>query len=457
MPDVLRVVLDAADDVAHLRQHFGLFLVVDVALQELEHVQPVSGIANERGEQDVEAVVDRDEVGPVPGPAPQGRFVGADRLAAQIPGLERCKNVLAGEARAVEPDAHAGGKDRIDEAARIANHQPAVAGNLGHGVAVVALPQQPEKGQSPIPYGIERRETGTVPRSSRAARAAPPTRRTHAQPHKSQTLRLRMGLYQQLPPGFSTLESQRPDAQAAHAARGLPPCVSQYLENRVAILASGYRRNDGVRLRRDLPAAVIASTCGVQRLFSRKTRHIHLRCSFRGRGSCEVGPRVSRDPLGEIHRCRIPATPDGQIGNGRWVTRIDSPLLPARRCGSTSRLSSEPPGVDGNTWEPPRRAIRNRQRRIWIVHDDAGIAGLAHASKLTAIERSQAEAVALVACDCRETTCSRRTLPCQTCDCPGRGSRRPRRGRSASSTSRGTAHPRCKTKLRRRILVAPLY
>src|SRR5262249_27963549 len=41
-------------------------------------------------------------------------------------------------------------------------------------------------------------------------------------------LLLRIGSYQQRPPGFSSLESQMPAAHAAQAARGLPPCVAQY-------------------------------------------------------------------------------------------------------------------------------------------------------------------------------------------------------------------------------------
>src|SRR5690348_12212347 len=43
-----------------------------------------------------------------------------------------------------------------------------------------------------------------------------------------QTLVPEMGSNQQRPPGFSTLESQKPAAQAAQAARGRPPCVAQY-------------------------------------------------------------------------------------------------------------------------------------------------------------------------------------------------------------------------------------
>lgn len=46
--------------------------------------------------------------------------------------------------------------------------------------------------------------------------------------HKSQILVLVIGSSQQRPPGFSSLESQMPAAQAAQAARGRPPCVAQY-------------------------------------------------------------------------------------------------------------------------------------------------------------------------------------------------------------------------------------
>jgi len=56
----------------------------------------------------------------------------------------------------------------------------------------------------------------------------PKAKRVGHRPHKSQILLPLIGSYQQRPPGFSSLESQRPAAQAAQAARGRQPCVSQW-------------------------------------------------------------------------------------------------------------------------------------------------------------------------------------------------------------------------------------
>ena len=71
-----------------------------------------------------------------------------------------------------------------------------------------------------------------MPAAEPAAIPAPPGRRRlragRRAPHKSQILRPESGSMWQRPPGFSTLESQMPNAQAAQAARGFPPCVAQY-------------------------------------------------------------------------------------------------------------------------------------------------------------------------------------------------------------------------------------
>src|SRR6185312_15780550 len=103
-------------DLTHSRYHRRLVLVVHIALQELQHLEPVARIDDERGEEHVEAVVDADELVPVESAPPDGGLELPKRLAIEGPLLQRLQDVAMGKSRAVQRNAHARRKDRVDEA-----------------------------------------------------------------------------------------------------------------------------------------------------------------------------------------------------------------------------------------------------------------------------------------------------------------------------------------------------
>jgi len=49
MPNMTLVFFNDGDNLPHFPQHFGLLFVVNIALQKLEHVEAIFGIADERG------------------------------------------------------------------------------------------------------------------------------------------------------------------------------------------------------------------------------------------------------------------------------------------------------------------------------------------------------------------------------------------------------------------------
>ena len=65
VPQVVGVTLNVPRDLAHLGQGCWLLVIVDVALEHFQHIDPVPGVGDESREQDVEPVVDRDEFIPV--------------------------------------------------------------------------------------------------------------------------------------------------------------------------------------------------------------------------------------------------------------------------------------------------------------------------------------------------------------------------------------------------------
>src|SRR5205807_1343625 len=105
----------------HLGQNFRRVLIVHVALQQLQDVEPVVVIADEVREQHVQPVVNRDKFVPVLGAAAQLGFVLGKTRAREIVLLNRVENVFVRETGAVERDAHAGRKNRVDETSGVAD------------------------------------------------------------------------------------------------------------------------------------------------------------------------------------------------------------------------------------------------------------------------------------------------------------------------------------------------
>ncbi len=90
----------------------------------------------ESGKQPVE---EADEVVPDRGSGEQLVLVGLEGRPPEVPALYRGLDPLGGEPRRVHRDAHAGGEDRIDEASRVPDREPAVA---AHAVQLVAVVQE---------------------------------------------------------------------------------------------------------------------------------------------------------------------------------------------------------------------------------------------------------------------------------------------------------------------------
>src|SRR5208283_204731 len=84
VPGVLLVLLDFSHHFTHLLQNRRSGVVVNIALQKLQHVQTIAVIVNEVGEQHVQPVIDGDEVVPVLGTEPQGVFVCGEALPREI-------------------------------------------------------------------------------------------------------------------------------------------------------------------------------------------------------------------------------------------------------------------------------------------------------------------------------------------------------------------------------------
>ena len=88
MPYVLRVVFHRGDNFPHASEDFGFFFFVHVALKQLQHIEPIAGIADKGREEHVQPVVYGDEVVPVAGSPTQGGFEFTESLPPKVPGLE---------------------------------------------------------------------------------------------------------------------------------------------------------------------------------------------------------------------------------------------------------------------------------------------------------------------------------------------------------------------------------
>ena len=65
MQRVVWIFLHLPDDVPHPGQYLGLGIVINIALQQFENIEPIARILHKRREQHVQPVVDGDEVVPV--------------------------------------------------------------------------------------------------------------------------------------------------------------------------------------------------------------------------------------------------------------------------------------------------------------------------------------------------------------------------------------------------------
>ena len=78
VPQVIRILLDLFGNLAHLGQCGRFTVLIDIALQHFQHVEPVPRVLDERGEQDVQpvvnGVVNGDELIPVPDAAAKGAW-----------------------------------------------------------------------------------------------------------------------------------------------------------------------------------------------------------------------------------------------------------------------------------------------------------------------------------------------------------------------------------------------
>src|SRR5690348_5474838 len=84
VPNVVWILLHFRDDGPHTSQHRGFLLFVDITLQELQHVEPILGIQDERSKQDIETVIHGDEVVPVLGTPPDRGLEVLESLPLEI-------------------------------------------------------------------------------------------------------------------------------------------------------------------------------------------------------------------------------------------------------------------------------------------------------------------------------------------------------------------------------------
>src|SRR6185437_10316100 len=137
---MIGVLLDFTGDYPHLCQRDRLLvIVVDIALEHLQYVQPVTWIGHEGGEQDVQAVVDRDELVPIANRSPEFRLVTSEGGLVEIVALGRRDDVVRRDPRTVHGHADAAGEDRVHEPGGVTDHQPLVAADIPHRIAVVTF------------------------------------------------------------------------------------------------------------------------------------------------------------------------------------------------------------------------------------------------------------------------------------------------------------------------------
>src|SRR4051812_24510998 len=136
---MVRVALDFLHRAPHDLEHGFIVLVVNVALDQLEDIFAVARILKERREIDIELVIQADEFVPVFEAAADDLLEAVEAGAAEVAGLGGGDDGAAGVPGGVEGHAHPARKDRVHKAGGVADHDVAIAADLLHGVAVVAL------------------------------------------------------------------------------------------------------------------------------------------------------------------------------------------------------------------------------------------------------------------------------------------------------------------------------
>src|ERR1700722_8970206 len=121
VPGMLRVLLDLRYHFLHFFENRRRRIVVNVALQQFQNVKAVAWIAHEVREQHVQPVIDGDEFVPVLGTESELGFVVRKAFAREIISLQGSQHVRVSKAGAIQRDAYAGRKDRIDEATCISH------------------------------------------------------------------------------------------------------------------------------------------------------------------------------------------------------------------------------------------------------------------------------------------------------------------------------------------------
>src|SRR5579859_2368557 len=139
VPRMFSVLLHLGNHFLHFLEHWWRGIVVNIALQQFEYVQPITGVAHEIGEEHIQSVVHRNKFVPVLGPEAQLGLVLGEAFAREIILFKRAQYVGMSEAGAVQSDADSSGENRVHEAPGIADQHEAVATKLLHGIAVVAF------------------------------------------------------------------------------------------------------------------------------------------------------------------------------------------------------------------------------------------------------------------------------------------------------------------------------
>src|ERR1700733_2698737 len=139
MPGMFRILLDLRNQELHFPEDRRLRLIIDVSLQKLQNIQTITFVGNEIRKQHIKAVVHTDKVVPVFRPLANRFFKCPEARPREIVALQRAEDIPVGEPRAVERNAHSGGKNGIDESSCVAHEHETVAAYLLHGVAVVAF------------------------------------------------------------------------------------------------------------------------------------------------------------------------------------------------------------------------------------------------------------------------------------------------------------------------------
>ena len=139
VPGMIFPGLDRSHQVSHLPQHFRPLLIVNVALQQLENLEPVLGIHQERRVQNIQSVVKTYELIPVSDATTDRGFEVSESLPREVTRCGRCQDVVACQPRTVERNADAAREDGIDKTCSVPDKDKAIPTDLPHRVAVISF------------------------------------------------------------------------------------------------------------------------------------------------------------------------------------------------------------------------------------------------------------------------------------------------------------------------------